>query len=76
MFSDEAYKIRKDAKYTFINDKTLLEQAEEYFGITIIPETENNFECKFCDKLRYYNAYDNDEINTNDLIFNYTTQDN
>jgi hypothetical protein len=50
--------------------------AEEYFGITIIPETENNFECKFCDKLRYYNAYDNDEINTNDLIFNYTTQDN
>ena len=37
MFSDEAYKIRKDAKYTFINDKTLLEQAEEYFGITIIP---------------------------------------
>ncbi len=76
IFSDEAYKIRKDGKYKFINDKSLLEMAEEYFGVTIIPETENNFECKFCDKLRYYNAYDNDEINTNDLIFNYTTQDN
>jgi hypothetical protein len=28
--------------------------AEEYFGVTIIPETKNNFECTFCDKLWYY----------------------
>jgi hypothetical protein len=30
--------------------------AEEYFGTTIIPEEKNKFECKFCDKLRYYEA--------------------
>jgi hypothetical protein len=61
MFSDEAYEIRKDGKYKFINDKPLLEMAEEYFGITIIPETENNFECKFCDKLRYYEPLENED---------------
>ena len=79
MFSDEAYKIRKDGKYKFINDKPLLEMAEEYFGITIIPETENNFECKFCDKLRYYNRTpDADEkLNqTNELYFDYIAQNN
>lgn len=75
MFSDEAYKIRKDAKYVFINDKTLLEQAEEYFGVTIIPEEENNFECKFCDKLWYYKPT-KDEWKSNDLIFNYLAEDN
>ena len=79
MFSDEAYKIRKDGKYEFINDKPLLEMAEEYFGITIIPETENYFECKFCDKLRYYNRTpDADEkLNqTNELYFDYIAQNN
>ena len=76
MFSDEAYKIRKDAKYTFINDKTILEQAEEYFGITIIPETENNFECKFCDKLRYYEPLENEDWKGNELVFNYVSEDN
>ena len=79
MFSDEAYKIRKDGKYKFINDKPLLEIAEEYFGITIIPETENYFECKFCDKLRYYNRTpDADEkLNqTNELYFDYIAQNN
>ncbi len=76
MFSDEAYKIRKDAKYTFINDKTLLEQAEEYFGITIIPETKNNFECKFCDKLRYYEPLENEDWKGNELTFNYISEDN
>ena len=79
MFSDEAYKIRKDEEYTFINDKSLLEMAEEYFETTIIPETENNFECKFCDKLRYYNQTpDADEkLNqTNDLYFDYIAQNN
>jgi len=76
MFSDEAYKIRKDAKYTFINDKTLLEEAEEYFGITIIPEWKNNFECKFCNKLWYYEPYDDTNSHTNDLIYNYVSEDN
>jgi hypothetical protein len=38
MFSDQAYKIRKDAKYKYNNTKTFLEQAEEYFNTKIIPE--------------------------------------
>ena len=75
MFSDEAYKIRKDGKYRFINDKSLLEMAEEYFGVTIVPETENNFECKFCDKLRYYEPSE-DEWKSNEIIYNYVSEDN
>ena len=75
MFSDEAYKIRKDGKYKFINDKSLLEMAEEYFGVTIVPETENNFECKFCDKLRYYEPSE-DEWKSNEIIYNYVSEDN
>jgi hypothetical protein len=35
--------------------------AEEYFGVTIIPETENNFECKFCDKLWYYEPLEDED---------------
>jgi hypothetical protein len=53
--------------------------AEEYFGVTIIPETENNFECKFCDKLRYYNpTQEDDELlkETNELHYNYISEDN
>ena len=76
MFSDEAYKIRKDGKYKFINDKSLLEMAEEYFRVTIIPETENNFECKFCDKLRYYEPLENEDWKNNELTFNYVSEDN
>ncbi len=79
MFSNEAYKIRKDGKYKFINDKTLLEQAEESFGVTIIPENKNKFECTFCDKLRYYNRTpeDDESLNeTNGLYFNYSTENN
>jgi hypothetical protein len=53
--------------------------AEEYFGVTIIPETENNFKCKFCDKLRYYNPTpEDDELlkETNELHYNYISEDN
>jgi len=53
--------------------------AEEYFGVKIIPEPKNNFECNFCDKIRYYNRTpENDEkLNqTNDSYSNYTTKDN
>ena len=76
IFSDEAYKNRKNAKYTFINDKALLQQAEEHFGVTIIPENRNNFECRFCDKLRYYEPSENEDWKGNDLIFNYVSTDN
>jgi hypothetical protein len=53
--------------------------AEEYFGVTIIPEKENNFECDFCDKLRYYNRTPetDDKLNlTSELHFDYITEDN
>ena len=76
MFSDKAYKIRKDAKYRFINDKSLLQQAEEYFNVRIIPEWENDFECTFCDKLWYYEPLENEDWKSNDLIFNYTSENN
>lgn len=79
MFSKEAYEKQKNGDYTFINDKTLLELAEEYFGVTIIPELKNNFECTFCDKLRYYNrtSETDEKLNqTNDLYFDYIAQDN
>jgi len=79
MFSDEAYKILHDTKYKFIHDKTFLEQAEEYFGVTIIPKNENNFECKFCDKLWYYNQTPeaDEKLNqTNESHYDYITEDN
>ena len=79
MFSKEAYKKQRNGDYTFINDKSLLKLAEEYFSVTIIPENENKFKCTFCDKLRYYNRTPeaNEKLNeTNDLYFDYTLEDN
>lgn len=79
MFSDQAYKIRKDAKYKYNNTKSFLEQAEEYFNTKIIPEWNNDFECKFCDKLRYYNftpEADEKLQETNDLHFDYIAENN
>ena len=76
MFSEEAIDRLYNWNIWFIDGRTLLEMAEEYFGITIIPETENNFECKFCDKLRYYNPTPEDEWKNNELVFNYISDDN
>ena len=79
MFSEEAIDILNNWNLRFLDGRTLLEIAEEYFGTTIISETENNFECKFCDKLRYYNPTpENDEIlkETNELHYNYISEDN
>lgn len=75
MFSDEAIDILYNWNLRFLDGRTLLEMAEEYFGITIIPEEKNNFECKFCDKLRYY-APEDENWKGNDLKFNYVTEDN
>ena len=50
--------------------------AEEYFGVTIIPETKNNFECKFCDKLWYYEPLEDEDWKNNELTFNYVSEDN
>ena len=79
MFSNEAAKKLFNEDYEFLDGRSLLEMAEEYFGITIVPETENNFECNFCDKIRYYNhTPEDDELlkETNELHYNYISEDN
>lgn len=79
MFSDEAIDILYNWNFRFLDGRTLLEMAEEYFGVKIIPEPKNNFECNFCDKIRYYNRTpeDDEKLNqTNDSYSNYTTKDN
>lgn len=76
MFSEEAIDRLYNWNIWFIDGRTLLEMAEEYFGVTIIPETENNFECKFCDKLRYYEPLENEDWKGNELTFNYISEDN
>ena len=76
MFSEEAIDRLYNWNIWFIDGRTLLEMAEEYFGITIIPETENNFECKFCDKLWYYEPLENEDWKNNELTFNYVSEDN
>lgn len=76
MFSDEAIDRLYNWDSKFLDRRTLLEQAEEYFWVTIIPEEENNFECKFCDKLWYYEPFENDDWKSNELIYNYVSKDN
>ena len=79
MFSEEAYKIWKDWKYVFNNKESFLEQAEKFFNVTVIPEEKNNYECSFCDKLWYLTWDENNDekaLQSNELIFNYTTEDN
>lgn len=79
MFSNEAVKKLFNEDYEFLDGRSLLEMAEEYFGITIISETGNNFECKFCDKIRYYNhTPEDDELlkETNELHYNYISENN
>ena len=76
MFSDEAIDRLYNWDVALLDGRTLLEMAEEYFGVTIIPETENNFECKFCDKLWYYEPLENDNWRSDELNFNYTSENN
>ena len=76
MFSNEAVRKLFNEDYEFLDGRSLLEMAEEYFGTTIIPETENNFECKFCDRLWYYEPLENEDWENNELTFNYVSEDN
>ena len=76
MFSEEAIDRLYNWNIWFIDGRTLLEMAEEYFGVTIIPETENNFECKFCDKSWYYEPLEDEDWKNNELTFNYVSEDN
>ncbi len=75
MFSDKAFDKRINADFDLSDYVPPLKQAEEYFGIKIIPEWEMNFKCSFCDKLRYYEP-NNTDLNTNDLIYNYVLNNN
>ena len=76
MFSEEAYDKWLKVDYDLSDYISALQQAENYFNIKLIPERKNDFECGFCDKTRY-KLPDNDEnYETNDLIFNYTAEDN
>ena len=76
MFSDEAIDRLYNWNSDFIDGRSLLEMAEEYFETTIIPEEENNFECKFCDKLWYYEPLENEDWKNNELVFNYVSENN
>ncbi len=76
MFSEEAIDRLYNWNIWFIDGRTLLEMAEEYFGVTIIPETKNIFECKFCDKLWYYEPLEDEDWKNNELTFNYVSEDN
>ena len=79
MFSDEAIDVLYNWNLRFLDGRNLLEMAEEYFGVTIIPETKNKFECTFCDKLRYYNQTPeaDEKLNqTNELYFDYVSENN
>jgi len=76
MFSDEAIDTLYNWNLRFLDGRTLLEMAEEYFGTTIIPKEENNFECKFCNKLWYYEPSEVENWKSNNLIFNYVTEGN
>ena len=76
IFSEDAVDRLYNWNYGFIDGRSLLEMAEEYFGTTVIPESKNNFECKFCDKLRYYEPLENEDWKSNELIFNYVSENN
>ena len=76
MFSKEAYNKWLKVEYDLSDYVSTTQQAEEYFGIKIIPETKNNFECGFCDKIWHELPNNDENYETNDLIFNYTAEDN
>jgi len=79
MFPDKVIDILYKWNYEYRDSRTHLEMAEEYFWVKIIPEVENQFECKFCDKLRYYNPTPEDDETikeTNELHFNYISENN
>jgi len=61
MFSEEAVDRLYNWNIWFIDGRTLLKMAEEYFGTTVIPESENNFECKFCVKFDIMNHQEMNE---------------
>lgn len=76
MFSKEAYNKWLKVEYDLSDYVSTTQQAEEYFGVKIIPESKNNFECGFCDKTWYELSNNNENYKTNDLIFNYTAENN
>lgn len=76
MFSDEAIDRLYNWNVRFVDNRPLVEIAEEYYNVKIIPDEQQTFECKFCSKLWYYEPLENNEWKNNDLIFNYVSEDN
>lgn len=76
MFSDEAIDRLYNSNYRFLDGRTLLEMAEEYYNINIVPDEQQTFECKFCDKIWYYEPLKNEDWKSNELIYNYVSEDN
>lgn len=76
MFSEEAIEKLSKEDYEFYDARSTLEMAEDTYGIKIIPDEKKLYNCSFCDKLWYYEENNDEEIQNNELIFNYVAKDN
>ena len=81
MFPEEAIEMLTNENYKFEDERTLLEMAEESFGVKVIPEEKKIYSCSFCDKLWYYEENQDEENKDevwedNELLFNYVANDN
>ena len=76
MFSEEAAKKLFDENYSYQDNRSLLEMAEEYYWVTIIPTEKKEYSCAFCDKLWYFEENNDDSKQFNELVFNYVSENN
>lgn len=76
MFSEEAIEKLTNEDYEFEDDRTLLEMAEETLKVKVIPEEKEEFDCSFCNKVWYYTPSEDEDWNSNELVFNYVAEDN
>lgn len=76
IFSKKAFDLFMDWKYAYNTDYPLYKMAEDHFWIKIIPVEKNNFECNFCDKIRYQldeydDEYDEEYAKNNNIDWIY-----
>lgn len=76
IFSEEAIEKLTKEDYEFEDDRTLLEMAEETLKVKVIPEEKEEFDCSFCNKVWYYAPSEDEDWNSNELVFNYVAEDN
>lgn len=76
MFSEEAIEKLTKEDYVFEDGRTLLEMAEESLEVKVIPEEKEEFDCSFCNKVWYYAPSEDEDWNSNELVFNYVAEDN